>query len=179
MSQSLDDLMAGNARALHAGQARPQPSDRRPTAAVLACTDERVVPQVIFDRPPGRIYAVRIAGNVYSPEVAGSLEIAVVRLQCPLIVVMGHTDCTAVQMAFTRERVDGRAYDLTRAIRGALEELGPGATLTDAAEANVRRTLREIRERCRVLQEREAAGGLEIAGAIYEIETGRVRLLPA
>jgi len=177
MSKPLDDLMAGNARARSSGRALPQSGERRPTAAVLACTDERVVPQVIFDHPPGKIYAVRMAGNVYSHEVAGSLEIAVLRLHCPLILVLGHTDCTAVQMAHSRERVEGGAYDILRRIRTAIQALPLEAPLVQAVETNVAFTIREIRERCHVLQEREQAGTLQIAGAIYELESGLVRFL--
>jgi len=173
----LQELMAGNARALRLGRALPPAGERRPTAAVLACTDERIVPQVIFDHSPGRIYTVRMAGNVFTHEVGGSLEIAVLRLGCPLVVVLGHTDCTAVQMARSRERVDGNAYNIIRKIRHAVDHLPPDAPLVEAVRANVERTLLEIREKSRLLREREAAGELALAGAIYELETGRVRLL--
>ena len=173
----LQELLAGNGRALQARRALPQGGERRPTAAVLACTDERVVPQVIFDHPPGKIYTVRMAGNVYTHEVGGSLEIAVLRLGCPLIVVLGHTDCTAVEMARSREKVEGNAYDITRKIRHAVDGLPAGAPLVEAVRANVERTLLELREKSRPLREREASGGLVMAGAIYELETGRVRLL--
>jgi len=177
MSKPLDELMTGNARARASGRALPQGGERRPTAAVLACTDERVVPQVVFDHPPGKIYAVRMAGNVYSHEVAGSLEIAVLRLHCPLILVLGHTDCTAVQMAHSRERVEGSAHDITRRIRTAIQDLPREAPLVQAVEATVAFTIRELRERCHVLRERELAGTLEIAGAVYDLESGVVRLL--
>lgn len=175
--KALEDLIRGNERARTAGRAGPQPGERRPIAAVLACTDERVVPQVLFDVPPGKIYTVRMAGNVYTPEVAGSLEIAVTRLGCPLIIVLGHTDCTAVQMAVSRERIEGQGYEITRRISPALEDLPAGAPLVRAVEANVRHVMRELRERDRLFREREAAGALEIAGGVVEIETGRVRLL--
>ncbi|MBI2932773.1 MAG: hypothetical protein HYY16_14085 [Planctomycetes bacterium] len=177
MGKALQQLMAGNDRALSAGQALPQPGERRPTAAVLACTDERVVPQALFDHPPGKIYSVRMAGNVYTPEVAGSLEIAVERLGCPLVLVLGHTDCTAVHMAMTRERLDGKAYEVARLVRHAIDGLPANTPLVQAVEANVRYVTGQLRERSRPLRERESAGLLEIAGAVYEIETGRVRVL--
>lgn len=177
MSKALLQLVAGNARAVSSGRARPQPCERRPTAAVLACTDERITPPLIFDEPPGKLYTVRMAGNVFTPEVAGSLEIAVERLKCPLIVVLGHTDCTAVHIARSRQKCAGRTYEVTRRIRVALEKVPPEAPLTAAVEANVRHTIHELRERWRELSDREKKGTLEIAGAIYEIETGRVRFL--
>jgi len=177
VNKRLEELLLGNRSAVAAGRAKPQPSDRRPTVAVLACTDERLVTQTIFDLPPGKIYSVRMAGNVYTLEVAGSLELAVVRLHCPLIVVLGHTDCTAVGLAHSRRRIEGREYEITRKIRPALEDVPPDAPLTVAVEANVRHTLRELRERDRLFRQRVEAGTLEIAGAICEIETGKVRLL--
>jgi len=177
VSDNLDELLRGNARARSLGRARPQRGERRPTAAVLACTDERVVPQVIFDHPPGKIYAVRMAGNVFTPEVAGSLEIAVERLSCPLIVVLGHTDCTAVHLAHSRAKVEGSTFEVTRRIRAAVQHLPAEAPLLEAIEANVRHTIAEIHDRCRPLRERTEAGLLEIAGAVYELESGQVRLL--
>jgi len=173
----LDALLQGNARALKLGRALPQAGERRPTAAVLACTDERVVPQVIFDHPPGRIYAVRMAGNVFTPEVAGSLEIAVLRLGCPLVVVLGHTDCTAVQMAHSREKVAGSTYEVTLRIKPALDALPREAPLRQAVEANVRHSISRLREGCRPLRELEEAGKLGIVGMVYELETGRVHVL--
>lgn len=176
-SSALRELVEGNLRARRQGRALPQQGERRPTAAVLACTDERVVPQVIFDHPPGKIYAVRMAGNVYSPEVAGSLEIAVLRLGCPLIMVLGHTDCTAVQMGHSRERVEGAVYNITRKISHAVGHLPAGTPLVQAVEANVLETLRDLRDRSKMLRERETAGTLEMVGALYELETGVVRFL--
>lgn len=177
MDSPLEELLRGNERALAAERARPPGGPRRPTAAILACTDERVVPQVVFDHPPGKLYMVRMAGNVFSHEVAGSLEVAVFRLGCPLVVVLGHTDCTAVHLAHARERVEGSIYDITRRIWTGIQHLPREAPLVEAVEANVRFTLREIRERCRPLREAEEAGRVALAGAIYDLETGRIRVV--
>ncbi len=174
---ALRALLEGNERARSLGRALPQAGPRRPTAAVLACTDERVVPQVIFDHPPGKIYMVRMAGNVFTPEVAGSLEIAVLRLGCPLVVVLGHTDCTAVQLAHSREKLEGSTYEITLRIKPAVDAVPREAPLLQAVEANVRHSIQRLREGCRPLRELEADGKLAIAGAIYELETGRVRIL--
>lgn len=174
----LDDLIAGNARALASGRAAPQPEERRPMAAVLACTDERVVPQALFDQPPGKLYMVRIAGNVMTPEVAGSLEIGVFRLGCPLIVVLGHTDCTAVRMSRAPGWYEGSAFDIARRIRSATNPLPSNADLADLVRANVLGAIRDLREGNRAIRAREAEGKLALVGAIYEIETGRVSVLP-
>jgi carbonic anhydrase len=118
-----------------------------------------------------------MAGNVYTPEVAGSLEIAVLRLGRPFILVLGHTDCTAVSMAHTRERVEGGAHDVTRRIGFAIGHLPREAPVLQAIEANVARAILELRERSRPLREREEQGRLRMAGAVVDLESGRVRLL--
>jgi carbonic anhydrase len=176
MTAPLQQLLDGNRRMLARGEHEPLP-ERRPIAAVLSCTDERVVPQRLFDVPPGRLYMVRVAGNILTAEVAGSLEIAVDRLACPLILVLGHTDCTAVQLAHSRARVEGRAYDVTRKIAAAVGGLPPEAPLDDAVVANVRAVVREMPERSKLLRDAVSAGRLEIAGAVCDLRTGAVRVV--
>jgi len=176
-NQILSRLSAGNLKARQAGKAAPRRKDRILSVALLTCADERVVPEAIFDQPPGAFYTVRIAGAVYTPEVAGSLEVAVVRHRCPLVLVLGHSGCSAVRLAHSKDRSEGSLYELTRRIKPVAEALPPDATLDQAVEANVRHTVRELRERCRGLREREERGELKIAGAVYELETGAVRAI--
>ena len=175
--QILSRLAAGNLKARQAGKAAVRKKDRILSIALLTCADERIVPEVVFDQPPGTFYTVRIAGNVYSPELAGSLEVAVVRHRCPLVLVLGHSGCSAVTLARSKDRIDGSLYELSRRIRPALEQLPSDSTLDQAVEANVLHTVRELRERCRSLREREERGELRIAGAVYDLETGAVRML--
>ena len=172
----LDDLFAGNARAMASGKAAPQPAERRPVAAVLACTDERVVPQAIFDQPPGKLYMVRVAGNVMTPEIAGSLELGVDRLGCRLIVVLGHTDCTAVRMSREDGWYEGSAFDIARRIRTSTNPLKSDAPLEDLVRANVEGAIRDLRDMSRILRDLESNGRVAIAGAVYDIATGRVSL---
>jgi carbonic anhydrase len=173
--QILSRLSAGNLKARQSGKAVSRRKERVLSIAILTCADERIVPEVLFDQPPGTFYTVRLAGNVYSPEAAGSLEVAVLRHRCPLVLVLGHTGCSAVRLAHSKDRSEGSLYELTRRIRPALASLSPDATLEQAVEANVLHTVRELRERCRPLREREERGELRIAGAVYDLETGGVR----
>lgn len=175
--QILSRLAAGNLKARQAGKAAVRKKDRVLSIALLTCADERIVPEVLFDQPPGAFYTVRIAGNVYSPEAAGSLEVAVVRHRCPLVLVLGHTGCSAVALALSKDRVEGSLYELSRRIRPVVAALPPDATYEQAVEANVLNTVRELRERCRGLREREERGELKIAGAVYDLETGAVRMV--
>src|SRR5436189_6155101 len=66
---------------------------QHPYATILSCSDSRVPPELIFDAGLGELFIIRVAGNVISPEVAGSLQYAEVHLQTPLFVVPGHTNC--------------------------------------------------------------------------------------
>lgn len=177
MNEILKGLMEGNRRALASGRAAPQPGERRPVAAVLTCTDERIIPQPIFDQPPGKLYMVRIAGNVMTPEIAGSLELGVLRLGCSLILVMGHTDCTAVRMASDSKWNEGLAFDIERRVRSATSGLSPNAPLDDLVKANVEGAIRELRMTSRMLAELEAQGKVALAGAIYDISNGKVEVL--
>src|SRR5512143_3164016 len=72
---------------------------QHPFATILGCSDSRVPPEWIFDAGLGELFVVRVAGNVLSPEVAGSLQYAGVHLQTPLMVVLGHEGCGAIQAA--------------------------------------------------------------------------------
>lgn len=173
----LSRLSEGNFQARKTGKAAVRRKDRVLSVALLTCADERIVPEVLFNQAPGTFYTVRIAGNVYSPEAAGSLEVAVARHRCPLVLVLGHSGCSAVTLARSKERAEGTLYDLARRIRPALEGLPPDASLDQAVEANVLHTLRELRERCRGLREREERGELKMVGAVYDLETGAVRTI--
>ena len=175
--QILSRLAAGNLKARQSGKAGVRRKDRVLSVALLTCADERIVPEVLFDQPPGTFYTVRIAGNVFSPEAAGSLEVAVVRHRCPLVLVLGHSGCSAVHLARSNDRAEGSLYELSRRIRPALASLPKDATFDQAVEANVLHTVRELRERCRGLREREERGEVKIAGAVYDLETGAVRTI--
>src|SRR5512143_1263877 len=72
---------------------------QHPFATILGCSDSRVPPEWIFDAGLGELFVVRVAGNILSPEVAGSLQYAGVHLQTPLMVVLGHEGCGAIQAA--------------------------------------------------------------------------------
>ncbi len=190
---ALQRLKAGNARFV-AGLAR-FPTMRKeilaelakgqhPYATILSCSDSRVPPELIFDSGLGELFIIRIAGNVLSPEIAGSLQYAWRHLHTPLFVVLGHTNCGAVAAAVDTRlrgtRQHSRIQLLLECILPGLEDLDPQLTpeamLAQAVEANVRWTMRQILESPEG-RERQAEGRVKLVGAIYEIETGLVRFL--
>lgn len=137
-------------------------------------------PELVFDAACGELFIVRVAGNVISPEVMGTLQYAAVHLHTPLFVVLGHQGCGAVQAALAKKLKGARersriALLLDRILPG-LRGLKAGAPLDAAVAANVRWSLRQLREtpegRARMKE-----GILKLVGAVYELKTGRVRFL--
>lgn len=157
---------------------------QQPYATILGCSDSRVPPEVIFDAGPGELFVIRVAGNVLSPEVAGSLQYAGAHLQTPVFVVLGHTGCGAVQAALA-SRNEGvrhlsRIQMLVDSILPVLDHVDltlPAGELIDrAVEANVRATVRAIVESPEG-QARIKTGERKLVGAVYDLTSGRVRVL--
>jgi carbonic anhydrase len=190
----LERLIAGNARFVR-GEARfptvqkdvlaELAKGQRPSATIIGCSDSRVPPELVFDAGFGELFIVRIAGNVISPEVMGTLQYAAVHLHTPLFVVLGHEGCGAVEAAVamqaqgTRERAH-----ITLLLQGILPGLpNPDATLTKekqiavAVEANVRWSMHQLLDTPEG-QARMAEGIVKLVGAVYDLKTGCVRFLP-
>jgi carbonic anhydrase len=193
--EALARLIAGNERFLRgkarrAGRRLETLADlakgQRPYATILGCSDSRVPPEWIFDAGLGDLFVVRVAGNVLSPEIAGSLQYAGAHLQTPLFVVLGHEGCGAVSAALQTKyhgaQHRSRMQILVDLILPALPEfdprISPEELLARAVENNVRWTVRQILNTPEG-QARLAEGQMRIVGAIYDIESGRVRFLAA
>jgi carbonic anhydrase len=158
--------------------------EQHPYATILGCSDSRVPPELVFDANFGELFVIRVAGNVLSPEVAGSMQYAGMHLKTPLFVVLGHENCGAVKAALDRKFRDAahpsRIELLIQNILPALETIDkqadPAAQAASAVEANVRWTMRQIAESPEG-RARTAEGAYMLVGAIFEIATGRVRFL--
>ena len=192
--QELARLVAGNERFLR-GEARfptvqkevlaELTKGQRPFATIIGCSDSRVPPELVFDASFGELFIVRVAGNVISPEVLGSLQYAGVHLKTPLFLVLGHEGCGAVQAALEtkfegtrqRERIALLLDGMLPGLDGIDPALQPDEQLTAAVEANVRWSLHQLRETPEV-KARKAERAMKLVGAVYELHTGRVRLLP-
>jgi carbonic anhydrase len=191
--EALARLVSGNERFV-AGQARfptvqkevlaDLAKGQRPYATILGCSDSRVPPELIFDAGFGELFIVRVAGNVISPEVMGTLQYAGVHLRTPLFVVLGHEGCGAVgaalaTMAGAPEEPERIALLLDTIIPG-LGDLPPGLSPRESAraavEANVRWSMHQVLEtpEARV---RAREGVVKLVGAVYELESGHVRFL--
>jgi carbonic anhydrase len=158
---------------------------QHPFAIVLGCIDSRVPPEVVFDQGIGDIFTGRVAGNVVGADQLGSMEFACKVAGARLVLVLGHTRCGAVAGALEGAEL-GNLTALLDKISPAQkvvvdDDQPPPVTfelIARVAEANVRRMVERIREESPVLASMEAEGAILIAGAMYEVETGRVRFLP-
>lgn len=155
-----------------------------PIAAILGCGDARVGAELIFDRGPGDLFMVRVAGNFLSDYGLASMEYAVEFLSVPLLMVLGHTNCGAVTSAVrvVQDKVDlpGRMFVLIDAIEPSVlhaQMTHPDDLLMAAIEENVRRQVRRLRTISPVINDALAAGRLKVVGAIYDMVTGKVRLI--
>jgi carbonic anhydrase len=154
---------------------------QRPYATVLGCSDSRVPPELIFD---AELFIIRVAGNVISPEVMGTLQYAGVHLRTPLFVVLGHEGCGAVNAALAARigpREPTRITLLLDNILPGLRDLPPGLAPNEqaraAVEANVRWSMRQLLDTPEA-KARMVEGTMRLVGAVYELDSGRVRFLP-
>jgi len=189
---ALKRLQEGNARyAANAPNERDFSSGRAaraqaqyPIAAILSCADSRVVPDLVFDQSPGELFVVRVAGNVVSPNLLASLEYGVQFLGVPLIMVLGHSACGAVDAAIkvlkTGAQLPGHLPELIRAIKPAVivaEKTQRGTLLDNAIAENVRRQVAQLRKSPPVVQKAYDDKTVDVVGGVYDIATGRIALV--
>ena len=148
---------------------------QEPFAMVLGCADSRLAPELIFDQFVGDIFVVREAGNIaHSPTNIGSLEYGQAVLHAKALVVLGHSDCGAVNAAFQRDAPGANIQSIVDAIKPGI---AGAATLDDAIARNVGAVIEHIRTNSPLLADAEKSDAFAIVGGIYDIKTARVRLL--
>lgn len=197
--EALNRLREGNAR-FSAGKrdsdSQTSPARRRellegqqPFAIILACADSRVPPEAVFDQGLGALFVVRVAGNVVAPSGLGSIEYCATMFATPLLVVLGHSRCGAVQAALEQGRcpngeLSGNLASVVKRIQPALSELvgNEGSVAAEdigrAAEiANIHQSVQQLRRDSAILNDLVQAGKLTIIGAYYELGSGAVEFL--
>jgi len=157
---------------------------QRPFAAILGCADSRVPSEMIFDCGLGDLFVVRVAGNVVAPSLIASLEFAVSALDVPLIVVMGHSKCGAVQAAIQNHHCVGsnltpNLQELMCKIQPAVEtsleqEMSDETRLHDVTLKNVQLSCAALMSQSKLLHDRVQAGSIEVVGAMYDLHSGAV-----
>ena len=156
--------------------------EHRPVAAVLACSDARVPPSTIFEQPPGALFLVRLAGNSATAGAVASLTYAVDQLEVPLVIVLGHTGCGAVDAALSLGP-DHPVAALLAPILGPIDEMLDDCELCqrdgDAAViANVRRNLQRLVRDRGPLGRAICDGRVALRGAVHDLASGRLIEVP-
>ncbi len=152
---------------------------QRPFATILSCADSRVPPELVFNQGLGDLFVLRVAGNVLVPVITGSIEFSQ-SLEVPLIVVMGHNHCGAVQATVEGAEVGKNIAAIAKIIVPAMDAVKAGKSahgkeqLQEAVTSeNVELMVAELKKNPE-LKPRIEAGKLEIIGAKYILETGEV-----
>ncbi|HYN38888.1 MAG TPA: carbonic anhydrase [Rhodospirillales bacterium] len=187
--QALTALKEGNARFVAGSECFDALAERRlaiasgqaPFAVIVACSDSRVPPELLFARGLGELFVIRDAGNTVDTVALGSIQYAVAHLGVPLIVVLGHRRCGAVQaaVAVVRENATfpGSIGQMVEPIVPAvLKAQGRDGELEEnAIRENVRRTVTRLRSSTEpILRAPLDAGRLRIVGARYDLDDGRI-----
>lgn len=181
------EMARGNERFVTGAPRHPrQNAERRaelaggqaPDVALFGCSDSRLAAEIIFDKGLGDLFVVRNAGQVISDSVIGSLEYAVAVLGAPLIVVLAHDACGAVQAAIDLDTLD--ASPLPPHIAGHIAGIRPAVRAASSREpeavgrAHLERTVHALVERSELISDAIAAGTLAVVGANYRLAEGRV-----
>jgi len=157
-----------------------------PAAVILSCIDSRIPVEAVFQCDIGDIFVVRVAGNIVSSDISGSLEFACKVSGAKLIVVMGHEHCGAIKLAIDNIELGN--------MTGLLSKIKPAITQAKAnfrseakssntkfvekvCHANVKLMVNEIRNNSPILKEMEDKGEIKITGAVYHLENGKVEFL--
>ncbi|HWG50555.1 MAG TPA: carbonic anhydrase [Candidatus Acidoferrales bacterium] len=148
---------------------------QEPFVAVLSCADSRVPVELVFDQSIGHIFVTRVAGNVATPEIIGSLEYGAAVLGTRAILVMGHSNCGAVKAAIQGKEVPGQISVLFSHIRPAVSQAG--SDLASATKANATNQAALLRESSTVISGMVKSGKLKVLAAYYDLGSGSVTLL--
>lgn len=157
-----------------AAQREQTAGKQEPFAAVLACADSRVPVELVFDQTIGHLFVTRIAGNIVTPEIIGSLEYGVAELGIKALLVLGHASCGAVKAAMKAEPVPGQISSLYPHLQQAVEQ--SGGNLDKAVEVNAKIQAELLRSSSTVIRDAVKTGKLKVESGVYDLATGKVRL---
>jgi carbonic anhydrase len=193
--QALALLKQGNEKFVAGRLAHPaQDGGRRtalargqgPFAAIVSCSDSRVPPEIVFDRGLGELFTIRVAGNTVDTAALGSVEYAVAVLSVPLVVVLGHERCGAVEAAIAIEdhnkpypgSIGPMVQPIVPAAAASRKTGATGDALVDATVAeNVRRVVAQLQAAPPILGVAVKGGRVRVVGARYDLDEGRVEFL--
>jgi len=156
---------------------------QNPFAAVLSCADSRIAPEFCFDTARGDVFVCRVAGNFATDEIVASLEYAVQVLNTPLIIVLGHEACGAVDATIKSIKdgttLPGHLPSLVQALSPAVEAAQgqPGDLLANTIARNVAMNVDRLKSSTSILQSFVNNDRLHVVGGVYALKTGKVALV--
>jgi carbonic anhydrase len=191
VAEPLARLLAGNKRFVASRLAHPNRGaqrrtavarGQRPFAALLSCADSRVPPEIVFEQGLGDLFVVRVAGNIADRPAIGSLEYAATVLEVPLVLVLGHSRCGAVDAALKAAPGADLSPGLTSLVEAirpavAVTKDRPGDALANAIRANITHVVGQLKSAPPTLARLSTDGKVRIVGAHYDLETGVVEVL--
>jgi carbonic anhydrase len=194
-ARALARLKAGNKRYVDgrhelldeiADRRRDSAGGQRPYAVILSCADSRVSPELIFDESVGALFVCRVAGNISTPQILGSVEYAVASFGSPLVMVLGHQRCGAVtatvELLAAGEQAEGSAQSIVDAIAPVVHatkrgRAGEAAYLDKVIRANARAVAESIAKQSEIIRDAVAARKLKVVSGRYSLDSGKVVLL--
>src|SRR6202041_3079522 len=188
---SLERLLKGNARYVEGVSRRHDFKHERealakgqnPYAAILSCADSRIAPEYAFDSGRGDLFVCRVAGNFAPTETVASLEYAVAELGTPLILVLGHDACGAVDATIKSLKdnttLPGHLPSLVEGIAPAVKAVSQqaGDTLANAIRQNVIDNVGKLSSATPILSAAVEQNKLKVVGGIYRLKDGRVEMV--
>jgi carbonic anhydrase len=159
---------------------------QEPFAAILGCSDSRVPVEIVFDQGLGDLFVIRVAGNIVAPSQVGSVEFAAEKFGTRLVVVLGHSNCGAIQATLDslQRPTDNQSrnlHSIVDMIRPSVEDLlatdlvhDVDALVHQAVRANIRASVNHLRHGSEIIEQQIRNGGLLVVGAEYSLDTGVV-----
>lgn len=149
-----------------------------PFAVILSCMDSRTSVELIFDQGLGDLFSIRVAGNIVNNDILASIEYAVKYVGSKVLMVLGHTECGAINSA-KQGVTDGHITDLLNRIQPSISKAllkSDDYHLFDdnVAYANVENSLEQILTRSAIVKDMFSKGEIGIVGGVYNIENGQV-----
>ena len=194
--EALDRLREGNRRfaagernrdgQLHTSRRAEMAKEQNPFAIILGCSDSRVPAEIVFDQGLGDLFVIRVAGNIVAPSQVGSVEFAAAQYGTRLVVVLGHSQCSAIRA--TLQELRQPTENQSRNLRSIVDRVRPsveGLLRTELAHdvdalvrlgvrANVGISVSHLRHGSEILEQLIQSEGLLVVGAEYSLETGVV-----
>jgi carbonic anhydrase len=156
---------------------------QNPYAAILSCADSRIAPEYAFDSGRGDLFVCRVAGNFANEETIASLEYSVAVLGVPLMLVLGHDSCGAVDAAIKSLKdgttLPGHLPSLVAGIAPAVKAVSQqaGDTLAKAIRQNVIDTVAKLSSATPILSAAVEQKKLKVVGGVYRLRDGKVDMI--